>query len=165
MSLQIPAGCLPYDDLVATNKKRSRLETEYELLDTGVFAQDRYFDVYVEYAKAAPEDLLIRISVCNRGPEAASIDVLPTIWFRNTWSWSEGVTRPSLRAWNGAPDARVILASHAKLGDRLLACDGATQILFTENETNNQRLFGTENPAPFVKDGINDFIVHQKQAP
>ncbi len=158
-----PQAAFPYDDLVATNKKRSRLETEYELLDTGIFAQDRYFDVYVEYAKAAPDDILIRISVCNRGPEAASIDVLPTIWFRNTWSWSEGVARPSLTELNAAQDARVILASHSKLGDRLLACDGATQILFTENETNNQRLFKTENRTPLVKDGINDFIIHQKR--
>jgi hypothetical protein len=159
-----PHAAFPYDDLLATNKKRTRLDTEYELLDTGVFAQDRYFDIFVEYAKAAPEDILIRISVCNRGPEAAPIHVLPTITFRNTWSWSSGAAKPHLKESNGAPEARVILASHSKLADRLIACEGAAQLLFTDNETNNQRLFKTVNKTPFVKDGINDFIIHQKES-
>jgi hypothetical protein len=157
-----PQGAFPYDDLVATNGKRSRLEREYELLDTGVFAGNKYFDVFVEYAKAEPEDVLIKISVCNRGPEAASVRVLPTFWFRNTWSWSQGAARPVLRESAGPGGTRVISASHVTLGDRHLSCEGDPQLLFTENETNNARLFGTASDTPYVKDGINEYVVHQK---
>ena len=158
-----PQAAFPYDDLVATNKKRGRLEKEYELLDTGVFAGDRYFDVFVEYAKAAPEDILIKISVCNRGPEAASVRVLPTFWFRNTWSWSQGAARPVLRESAVPKGTRILSASHETLGERHLCCDGDPALLFTENETNNARLFETANHTPHVKDGINDFVVHRKQ--
>ena len=155
-----PQAAYPYDDLVATNGRRSRAELEYELLDTGVFDGDRYFDVFVEYAKASAEDLLIRITVQNRGPEAAALHVLPTLWFRNTWSWGEEVPRPVLRR-----SARgVIAAAHAELGERFLACEGAAALLFTENETNTERLFGVANRTPFVKDGIDGYIVHGRGA-
>jgi hypothetical protein len=159
-----PQKPYPYTDLVATNRNRSRQELEYELLDTGVFDDDRYFDVFVEYAKAAPEDLLVRITVCNRGPEATPLHVLPTLWFRNTWSWAGGGAKPVLRGEPGGTPA--IHAHHTdplfrqSLQDYILSCGGEPTLLFTENETNNGRLFGTPNASPFVKDGINDFVVH-----
>jgi hypothetical protein len=163
-----PQGAFPYDDLVRTNKSRGKQDLEYELLDTGIFDQDRYFDVFVEYAKAAPEDLLIRISVCNRGPEPATVHVLPTLWFRNTWSWEAGRSKPLLerRAHAGAG---VIAAHHVvsplpqSLPDYFLYCEGRGELLFTENETNTQRLFGQANASPHVKDGINDFLVHGRK--
>ncbi len=131
----------PYMALVEENGRRSREELEYELLDTGIFDEDRYFDVFVEYAKADPEDLLIRISVHNRGPEAAEIHLLPTLWFRNTWSWDIGVVKPNLRQIaDGA-----VLASSSQLGDYTLQCDGDPEWLFTENETNVNRLWGQPN--------------------
>ncbi|HEY7746007.1 MAG TPA: glucosidase [Desulfuromonadales bacterium] len=160
-----PQAAYPYDDLIATNRGRSRTEMEYELLDTGVFDDDRYFDVFVEYAKAGPEDLLIRITACNRGPEAATLHLLPTLWFRNTWSWTDGGSRPLLRALEGS-HGPVVQAHHTdplfleSLADYHLYCEGEATLLFTENETNNRRLFGKENPSPFVKDGINDCVVH-----
>ena len=120
----------PYRDLVEKNRGRSREDFEYELLDTGVFDDERYFDVFVEYAKESPEDILIRVSVHNRGPEAARLELLPTLWFRNTWSWGKNGPKPVLRAADGA-----ILASHRELGDYTLSCDGAPELLFTENET------------------------------
>src|SRR5574337_239101 len=151
-----PQAAYPYADLVETNRRRTRQDLEYELLDTGVFDQDRYFDVFVEYAKASVEDILIQITVCNRGPEAATVHVLPTLWFRNTWSWGGNVPRPELRQTAG----EVIAASHPDLGERFLSCEGAAALLFTENETNTRRLFGTPNRTPYVKDGINEYIVH-----
>ena len=154
-----PQQPYPYDDLVRTNRGRSRDDFEYELLDTGIFNDDRYFDVFVEYAKESPEDILIKITVWNRGPEAASLHVLPTLWFRNTWSWSEGAPRPLLRQRDDTPGAKVASASHPELGERVLYCDGAPQLLFTENETNNERLSGLPNRTPYVKDGINNAVV------
>jgi hypothetical protein len=151
-----PQSPYPYADLVESNKRRGRQELEYELLDTGVFEGDRYFDVFVEYAKASPEDILIQITVENRGPELASLHLLPTLWFRNTWSWGGHAARPSLRQAAGG----LIAASHPDLGERFLACDGARALLFTENETNTERLFGTPNRTPYVKDGIDNCIVH-----
>jgi hypothetical protein len=146
----------PYEKLVKTNGGRSRQEFEYELLDTGVFDQDRYFDVFVEYAKASPEDFLIEITVANRGPEPATLHLLPTLWFRNTWSWGGTAPRPTLRqAASG-----VIGASHPDLGKRFLCCEGAAELLFTENETNTERLFGTPNRTPYVKDGFDTYLVH-----
>ena len=147
-----PQAEYPYWDLIETSKGRNRFEPEYELLDTGIFNADRYFDVFVEYAKQSPEDILIRITVCNRGPEAASLQVLPTLWFRNTWTWWPDTPKPILKA---VPfkQSSAIAASHAKLGERWLYCEGGAPLLFTENETNNQRLFGTSNPSPWVKYG------------
>jgi len=151
-----PQSAYPYGDLIETNRGRSRQEFEYELLDTGVFDHDRYFDVFVEYAKASPEDILIQITVENRGPEPATLSVLPTVWFRNVWSWGGEVPRPVLRR----AAAGVIAASHPDLGERFLSCEGAAALLFTENETNTERLFGTPNRTPYVKDGIDSYIVH-----
>ena len=155
-----PQAAYPYADIVETNRKRSRLEREYELLDTGVFDEDRYFDVFVEYAKAAPEDILIQITVANRGPEEAQVHILPTLWCRNTWSWVDGAPRPLLKQGKGPEGMRVIAASHPQLGERFLACQGEPALLFTENENNNERLFGTPNRTPYVKDGINNYLVH-----
>ena len=131
----------PYRDLIETNRGRSREDFEYELLDTGAFDDNRYFDVFVEYAKEGPEDILVRITVCNRGPEAARLRVLPTLWFRNTWSWGDDEAKPSLRA--AGPG--VIQASHAELGEYWLSCDGTPELLFTENESNTGRLWGHPN--------------------
>ncbi|MGA7409460.1 MAG: glucosidase, partial [Bryobacteraceae bacterium] len=155
-----PQNAFPYDNLVETSKRRNRLEMEYELLDTGIFNDDRYFDVFVEYAKVAPEDTLVQVSVCNRGPEAAKLSVLPTLWFRNTWTWWEGTPKPSLKLATATGGASAVAASHELLGERYLYCEGDVPLLFTENETNNQRIFGTHNASPYVKDGINDYIVH-----
>src|SRR5215472_11260894 len=152
----------PYVDLINTNRHRTRLDPEYELLDTGIFNEDRYFDVFVEYAKATPTDLLIEISVCNRGPKESVIHVLPTLWFRNIWTWWPEEPKPSLRDISRS-NAVLIAAADASLGDNFLYCDGQPRLLFTENETNNQRLFGTVNPTPYVKDGINDCVVAQRQ--
>ncbi len=135
-------------------------EPEYELLDTGVFDQDRYFDLFVEYAKASPEDMLIRITVHNRGPEPATLHLLPTLWFRNDWSWGQDVARPTLRQLAQDEIGGIVTLSHRDLGERFFYAEGATALLFTENETNTQRLFGTPNPTPYVKDGIGNVIVH-----
>ncbi len=157
-----PQAAFPYGDLVETSRGRSRQEFEYELLDTGVFDEDRYFDVFVEYAKKSPEDILIQISVHNRGPEAAQIHVLPTLWFRNEWSWLGAADRPALdQVRAGAPG--VVQAVHPLLGVRYLYCDGDAKLLFTENETNTQRIFGVPNRSPYVKDSINDYVVHGRQ--
>ncbi len=154
-----PQAVFPYEDLVKTNRQRNRLEFEYELLDTGVFDDDRYFDVFVEYAKASPEDVLIRVTVCNRGATAASLHILPTLWFRNTWSWSKTVPRKPVLAQR---DDQTVTASHPDLGERYLYCDRAVPWLFTENDTNTERLFNVPNPSPYVKDGIDACVVHGK---
>jgi len=145
----------PYRDLIETNRRRSREEFEYELLDTGIFAEDRYFDVFVEYAKEGPEDLLIRITVHNRGPEAARLQVLPTLWFRNTWSWGEDERKPSLREVGPG----VMQATHYDLGEYWLYCEGASELLFTENESNAQRLWNQPNASPYVKDAFHAYVI------
>jgi hypothetical protein len=150
-----PQAAYPYGDLVETSRSRSRNEFEYELLDTGVFDDDRYFDVFVEYAKASPDDILIQIMIHNRGPDAAELHVLPTLWFRNEWSWIGSSDRPSLERAGNA-----IKAVDPKLGTRHLHCEGDVPLLFTENETNTQRIFGVPNRSPYVKDSINNYIVH-----
>jgi hypothetical protein len=155
-----PQAAYPYDKIVTTNRARSRQEAEYELLDTGVFDSDRYFDVFVEYAKASPEDILIEITVYNRGPEPATLHVLPTLWFRNVWSWGGTAEQPLLRGDAG----NVIAAFHPDLGERFLSCEGADALLFTENETNTARLFHIPNRTPYVKDGINNCLVYGHQA-
>ena len=152
-----PQRAYPYVELLEANRRRGRAEMEYELIDTGVFDDDRYFDVFVEYAKYSPEELLIQISVCNRGPEAAPLHVLPTLWFRNTWSW---VRNPPPKPMLRQIDPRTVTASHSILGDRYLHADRAVPWLFTENETNNERIFRTPNAAPYVKDGFDNAIVH-----
>src|SRR6185312_7951829 len=158
-----PQSAFPYDDLISGNRRRGRWDMEYELLDTGIFNDNRYFDVFVEYAKQNTDDILIQISVANRGPEKARLVVLPTLWFRNTWSWGPTSQKPSLKGTN-KDGIRIIEASHNSLGNRYLYSKGASALLFTENETNNQKVFGGHNHGPYVKDGINDFVVNGKEA-
>ncbi len=165
-----PQAAYPYSDLVESNRRRNRNEPEYELLDTGAFNDDRYFDVFVEYAKESPDDVLIKISLCNRGKEAALLHLLPTLWFRNTWCWPKGGSKPVLTSVKHSK-ASVIHAHHTdplfqeSLNDYYLYCEGSVPLLFTENETNHARLFGTTNRTPYVKDGINSYLVHgQKDA-
>jgi glycogen debranching enzyme len=154
-----PQAAFPYQQLVERNREAGRASREYELLDTGLFDENKYFDVYIEYSKADVEDILIRVEVMNRGPEAAALDLLPTLWFRNTWSWGADPQRPLLCA---APDglASAVSAEHPLEGQMWLHCEGAPELLFTENETNFQRLFGAANRTPYVKDGIDQFVVH-----
>jgi len=153
-----PQREFPYRDLVETSRKKSRDEFEYELMDTGVFDDDRYFDVFVEFAKASAEDLLIRITAHNRGPEPAALHLLPTVWYRNTWSWGHFVAKPSLRQTaNGA-----IHVSHPVLGDFSFDCEGGPELLFTENESNAQRLWGQPNTCPYVKDAFHEYVVAGK---
>jgi hypothetical protein len=150
-----PQGEYPYRDLIETSRKRSREEFEYELLDTGVFDDNRYFEVFMKYAKEGPEDVLIRISVHNRGPEMARLRVLPTLWFRNTWSWGDDDRKLSLHEVG----AGAIQATHDELGDYWLHCDGAPELLFTENESNAQRLWGQPNASPYVKDAFHAYVI------
>jgi len=156
-----PQGAYPYEDIVLTNKKRSRTEHEYELLDTGIFDDDRYFDVVIEYAKAAAQEILIRIRVDNRSAEEAQLHLLPTLWYRNTWSWTPGAIKPVITAFNecGTP---TLCAAHPTIGNYYLLCDGANELLFTENETNTERVLGMPNESPCVKDGINHYVVHHQ---
>ena len=158
-----PQRAYPYADLVETSRTRGRNDLEYELLDTGVFDDDRYFDVFVEYAKAGPEDILIQINVVNRGPEPAEVDLLPTLWFRNQWSWQSAAERPQLREVPGVARQGTVEAVDPLLGRYLLSCEGAPELLFTENETNTERIFGVPNRTPYVKDGINNFVVHGRK--
>jgi hypothetical protein len=158
-----PQAAFPYNDLIETSKRRNRGDMEYELLDTGIFNGDRYFDVFVEYAKQSPEDILIQISVSNRGPEPATVHVLPTLWFRNTWTWWPGTPKPSMKQVPGQKGGQAVAASHADLGERYLYRKGDVPLLFTENETNNERIFGTANASPYVKDGINNYVVNGQQ--
>jgi hypothetical protein len=158
-----PQAAFPYRQLVEENRRRDRRGPEYELLDTGVFDEDRYFDVVVEYAKAAPDDVLIRITITNRGPEQALCHLLPTLWFRNTWSWEADAPRPSLRAGRPAGDRALIQAEHDALGPRWLYCEGQPDLLFTENESNLARLYGVPNASPYVKDAINDYLVEGRK--
>jgi hypothetical protein len=155
-----PQAAFPYDDLVRTNQRRSRHDLEYELLDTGVFDDDRYFDVIVEYAKAAVDDVLMRVTVVNRGPDRAEIDIVPTLWFRNTWSDDgEEAPRPSLSLGGQT----TILASHPLLGDFNLDTAPGAELLFTDNDTNTERLFAVPNSSPYVKDGIHQYMVHGRR--
>jgi hypothetical protein len=154
-----PQAEFPYSQLVEISRRRRRTEYEYELLDTGIFRENRYFDVFIEYAKHSPEDLLIQITSCNRGPESATLHLLPTLWFRNQWSWSQSGDRPVLQRIDNAAGASVVKAADKKLGERYLYCMGDVLLHFTENETNTQRLFGAPNRTPYVKDGIHNYVV------
>jgi hypothetical protein len=155
-----PQAAFPYAQLVAENRRRDRHQPEFELLDTGVFEDNRYFDVGVEYAKQSAEDILIQITVTNRGPEAKTLHLLPTLWFRNTWSWSGDQNKPTLHEICSQNDGKIIGAFHPTLGKRWLYVQGNAEILFTENETNNERLFGSPNASTYVKDGIHDYIIN-----
>ena len=154
-----PHAEFPYARLVEENRKRSKRDLEFELINTGIFDENRYFDVFVEYAKGGPDDILIRLEAFNRGPELAELHLLPTLWFRNTWSWGLDERKPRLRQDVSAEVAAVKL-DHYYYGSRWLYCEGSPQLLFTENETNKSKLFNAENDSPYVKDGINDYIVH-----
>ena len=162
-----PQSEYPYEQLREENQRRTKLDMEYELVDTGVFDQGRYFDVVVEYAKAEPEDLLIRISISNRGSETAPIDVLPTLWFRNTWSWGRDDRRPSISSAANAGQQKsqlpTLVAKHWELGEYRLYCSGADELLFTENETNTERLYGVLSPTPYVKDAFHAYVVNSKR--
>ena len=160
-----PQAAYPYDRVRVENGRRSRRDPEYELVDTGIFDDSRYFDVLVEYAKLQPEDLLIRIDISNRGPEAAAIQVLPTLWFRNTWSWGRDPRRPSISVGKKTGTLCTLLAKHYELGEYILYCGGADEILFTENETDTLRLFGVAPPTPYVKDAFHAYVVNgQREA-
>ncbi len=155
-----PQAAFPYAHLVEENRRRGRKDPEFELMDTGVFEENRYFDVFVEYAKAAPEDILIKITAWNRGPEEAPLDLLPTIWFRNIWSCGQKHARPNLRRAADAADCRIVELHENRYGKRWLLAEGAPALLFTENDTNLQRVFGGTNATPYVKDSINDYLLH-----
>jgi Glycosyl hydrolase family 63 C-terminal domain len=158
-----PQAAFPYSRISEENRGRDRRQPEYELLDTGVFDDDRYFDVMVEYAKASSDDILIRIAVTNRGPEAAPLHLLPTLWFRNTWSWDPGAPRPRMRESAARPGWRVIEAEHLTLGRRWLSAEGAAELLFTENDTNKRRLWGVTSSSAYVKDAFDDYVVGGRQ--
>ncbi len=159
-----PHKTFPYHELVQENRYRNRYQPEFELIDTGVFDANRYFDVFVEYAKHSPDDVLIQITVFNRGAETKTLHLLPTLWFRNTWSWNgDRLNKPQLQATCSGNPIKLIRASHPTLGTRWLYAQGDAEILLTENETNNERLFGTPNASPYVKDGINDYVVHRRK--
>ena len=161
-----PQAAYPYEKLVTENARRGREDLEFELLDTGVFDDDRYFDVFVEYAKADPEDILIRITVTNRGPEAAVLHLLPTLWFRNTWQLDPDVPRPIMRAasvGSGTSGPSAIAVTHNALGPRWLYADRNVPLLFTENETNDARIFGRPNRTPYVKDSFHERVIHGRE--
>jgi Mannosylglycerate hydrolase MGH1-like glycoside hydrolase domain len=157
-----PQAAFPYQRLLDENARRSRGQPEFELIDTGCFDDDRYFDVQVEYAKATLNDLLIRITVTNRGPSPAPLDLLPTLWFRNTWSWEKPALRPRLRRGTACASWVSVRAEHPTLGNYCFYAPGPTEVLFTENVTNRRRLYDAENPEPFVKDAFHDFVVDGK---
>jgi Glycosyl hydrolase family 63 C-terminal domain len=158
-----PQAAYPYQQLLEENRRRGRSDREYELVDTGIFDQSRYFDVVVEYAKCSPEDILIRISATNRGSDTAPIHILPNLWFRNTWTWGRDNRHPLLSVhpprFAGDPQPRTILAKHWQLGPYLLYCLDADELLFTENETNNERLFGVPSLSPYVKDAFHSYLL------
>ncbi|MEC4888571.1 MAG: glucosidase [Nitrospira sp.] len=159
-----PHAEFPYAQLVEETRRRGRTDPEYELIDTGVFAENRYCDVVVEYAKASPEDLLIRIHAVNRGPDPTELTLLPTLWFRNTWSWGLDVRRPRMRAGTPAQGMSAIELTHEQYGLRRLLCEGAPPVLFTENETNTKRLYGDADGARYVKDGFHEYVVRGDRA-
>src|ERR1051325_11423940 len=169
MLYKYPQRAFPYADLVETNRQRGKAVPEYELIDTGIFAENRYFDVIVEYAKASPDDILIRITAFNRGPEQADLYILPTLWFRNTWSWGwehDQIPRPRLKeiAFGNPERVKWVEAEQTSLGRHLLASEDADILLFTENETNNERLFNSPNPSTYVKDGFHAYVIDHAQS-
>ncbi len=164
MLYKYPQAAFPYQQLVEENARRGRDADEFELLDSGIFTGDCYFDVFVEYAKALPEDILARITVVNRGPAAAILHALPTLWFRNTWSWGWDDSLPSLQQGDAQKsNQRYIEAQHPTLGNYVLYCEDADDLLFTNNDTNFQQLYGAPNPTPYVKDAFNEYLVHGRQ--
>jgi Glycosyl hydrolase family 63 C-terminal domain len=167
MLYKYPQAAFPYQQLEEENARRTRQYPEFELLDTGIFADDRYFDIFVEYAKASPEDILVRVSAVNRGDQPAILHLLPTLWFRNTWSWNNEAERPLLRqldahspaGLDGSSHRLLIKAQHPILGHYHLHCEAANDLLFTDNDTNMQRLFGAPNSTPYVKDAFHTYLI------
>jgi hypothetical protein len=160
MLYKYPQREFPYSRLVEENRSRGTDQPEFELLDTGIFDDDRYFDIFVEYAKATPTDILVRVTVHNRGPETAALHVIPQLWFRNTWSWKP-TAKPVLTSIKRA----AVLARQEGLGDYILHCDGQPEMLFCDNETNFQKLFGLDNAAGgYFKDGFHEYIVQGNRA-
>jgi hypothetical protein len=158
-----PQGAFPYEELRARSRSASKADPEPEILDTAAFADDRYFDVVVEYAKADANDVLVRVTVTNRGPRAAQLVVLPQLWFRNTWSWAPGSARPEMVALESAEGVAMVEAREAHLGPFWLHAEGPDELLFTENESNAQRLWGSPNSAPHVKDAFHEAIVRGRR--
>jgi hypothetical protein len=158
-----PQRAYPYADLIAENARRTRQDPEYELLDTGIFADDRYFDVFVEYAKADPDDILVRISIANRGPDAATAHVLPTLWFKNDWSWFPANAKPDIAIDRSDAAGAVLKTSHRTIEPFWLYCEPPRDVLFTDNDTNSERLFGVPNASPYVKDAFHAFVVHGRR--
>ena len=158
-----PHNAYPYARLVEENRRRTKAEPEFELLDTGVFADGRYFDVFVEYAKAGPDDVCVRITAHNRGPSKRALTVLPTLWFRNTWSWTPGSDKPEMHALPKRAGAAVVETSQATLGTRWLYCEAPDELIFTKNETNKERLFGVPNDSPYVKDAFHEYVVRGRK--
>jgi hypothetical protein len=159
-----PQAAFPYENLLQGNRHRGRLDFEYELVDTGIFEESRYFDVVVEYAKGGPEDVLVRITAHNRGSEAAPLHLLPTLWFRNTWSWGEDIPRPLILGTRAVDGISVLNAFHLELGERWLCAEGATRSVFTDNETNSERLFHSPNASPYVKDAFHRWLIDNDAA-
>ncbi len=159
-----PHAEYPYQYLIDENNRRNRKDPEFELVDTGVFSEHRYFDVFAEYAKADVEDILIKITVANRGPESATLHLLPSLWFRNTWSWGRDPRRPIVRKANNVPGGLCCEVQHWQYGKRWLLCEGQPDLLFTENETNNQRLFNSANASPYVKDAFHEYLIRENKA-
>ena len=159
MLYKYPQAEFPYRWLLEENQKRGRSMPEFELLDTGVFAENRYFDVFLEYAKCDVEDMLIKITAWNRGPEAAPLHLLPTVWFRNTWSWGKDLRRPTARRAPDTPGSLCTELEHWQYGKRWLLCAGTPELLFTENETNYEEIFKYRNRTPYVKDGFHSYLI------
>ncbi|GAO44497.1 MGH1-like glycoside hydrolase domain-containing protein [Flavihumibacter petaseus] len=159
MLYKYPHNAFPYDELYRGNDARDRVEPEYELVDTGIFDDGNYFDIFIEYAKAGPHDILIKASVVNRGSRAASLSVLPTLWFRNTWSWGYDDYRPTI----AADSSNAMYINHRRMGDYYLYSNGKCDMLFCENDTNQRRFQGKRGIPLVAKDGINDFIVNRKR--
>jgi len=164
MLYKYPQAEFPYRWLLEENQKRGRSQPEFELLDTGVFENNRYFDVFVEYAKCDVEDILIKITAWNRGPEAAPLHLLPTLWFRNTWSWGKDLRRPAARRAPDTPGSLCTELEHWQYGKRWLLCAGAPELLFTENETNYEEIFKYRNRSPYVKDAFHNYLIHGNKA-
>src|SRR5438309_1713384 len=159
MLYKYPQSEFPYARLVSENGRRTKADPEFELLDSGVFDGDRYFDIFVEYAKATAEDILIRITAWNRGPQSAPLDLLPTVWFRNTWSWRDETQRPKLWRPPGQRGCELICLETSSYGQRWLVGEGKSSLLFTDNETNFKRLFGVENRAQYLKDAFHEYLI------
>ena len=155
-----PQAAYPYDQLREENRKRTRLEPEYELIDTGVFNEGRYFDVFVEYAKASSEDILVSITAWNRGPDPARLHLLPTLWFRNRWDWGDPYEKPIVERIDGLAGMALLGLNEFHYGSRWLLIENPPELLFTENESNNERLFGAPNKTPYVKDAFHRYVIN-----